>query len=70
MSLQDVITQIRNREGNPDEDWLLIAGEAEDLALETDCALAMIEIDEDSDDLDEIIPAELRERGPWTTIRL
>ena len=68
MSLRDVITKIRNREGNPDEDWLLISGDGIDLGLDTDCALALIEIDEDSGDFEEIIPAELQERGLRSTI--
>ena len=68
MSLRDVITKIRNREGNPDEDWLFIKGDGDDLDLDTDCALAMIEIDEDSEEVEEIIPAELQERGLHSTI--
>lgn len=59
---------IRNREGNPDEDWLLISGDGADLSLDTDCALALIEIDEDSGDYEEIIPSELQERGLHSTI--
>ena len=68
MSLQDVITKIRNREGNPDEDWLLISGDGINLGLNTDCALSMIEIDEDSGDFEEIIPADMKERGLRSTI--
>jgi hypothetical protein len=68
MSLRDVINKVRKREGNPHEDWLLIKGDPADLGLDTDCALAMIEIDEDSEELEEIIPAELQERGLWSTI--
>lgn len=68
MSLQDVITKIRNREGNPHEDWLLISGNEVDLGLDTDCALSLIEIDEDSEEFEEIIPADLQERGLRSTI--
>lgn len=68
MSLRDVITKIRNREGGPNEDWLFISGNAIDLRLDTDCALAAIEIDEDSEDLEEIVPADLRHCGLRSTI--
>lgn len=68
MSLQDVITKIRNREGNPDEDWLFIKGDGSGLHLHTDCALAMVEVDESTDEFEEIIPAELLERGLHSTI--
>jgi hypothetical protein len=68
MSLQEVITKVPNRGGDPHRDWLLIKGDPADLSLDTDCALAVVGIDEDSEELDEIIPAELQERGLRTTI--
>ena len=68
MSLRQVITKVRNRQGNPDEDWLFINGDADDLNLDTDCDLGMVEIDEDSEDLDEIIPAEFQARELYSTI--
>lgn len=68
MSLADIITKVRSGEGNPHEDWLLIAGNAGDLKLDTDCALSIIEIDEDSPGLEEIVPRELKERGLTSTI--
>src|SRR5690349_337269 len=67
MSLQEVITQVRDHEGNR-EDWLLIHGDAANLKLTTDCALSRVEIDEDSGDLHEIIPAEYSSRGLRSTI--
>jgi hypothetical protein len=67
MSLQDVIKQVRNDEGNRGE-WLLIQGDAADLNLATDCALSRVEIDENSSDLREIIPPEYLKRGFRSTI--
>jgi len=67
MSLRDVIVQIRSGEGNRHQ-WLLIHGEAEDLGLSTDCVLSRVEVDEDSEDLEEIIPQEFADRGLWSTI--
>lgn len=68
MSLQDVITKIRNREGNSGAHWLFINGDPDDLGLETDCALGVIEVDEEADPLKEIIPAGFHERGLHSTI--
>jgi hypothetical protein len=68
MSLREVIAKVRNGEGNPEEDWLLIHGDAADLGLDTDCALSIVEFDENSDDLLEIIPSELRSRDLHSTI--
>jgi hypothetical protein len=67
MSLQEVIKQIRGG-GRTRDHWLFIQGSAEELALSTDCALSRVEIDEDSEDLDEIIPPEFANRGLRSTI--
>lgn len=67
MSLHDVIRQIRSGEGNRNH-WLLIHGEAEELGLSTDSVLSRVDVDEDSEDLEEIIPQEFADRGLWSTI--
>lgn len=68
MSHRQVITKIRNRQGDPNEDWLFISGDAADLNLDTDCDLGVVEIDEDSEDLDEIIPEDFQSRDLYSTI--
>jgi hypothetical protein len=67
MSLAAVIQQVRANVGHRDE-WLLIHGDPIHLSLSTDCALSRVEIDEDSEDFDEILPAEYVQRGLVSTI--
>lgn len=67
MSLAKIIKQVRANAGHRDQ-WLLIHGDPADLSLSTDCALSRVEVDEDSEDFDEILPAEYVERGLESTI--
>jgi hypothetical protein len=67
MSLADVIKQVRADQGHRD-DWLLIHGDPAALSLSTDCALSRVEINEDSEDFEEILPAEYVKRGLTSTI--
>jgi len=67
MSLHDVIMQIRSGAGNR-ELRLLIHGPADDLRFSTDCVLSPVDVDEDSEGLEEIIPQEFADRGLRSTI--
>ena len=67
MSLADVIRQVRANTGDRDN-WLLIHGDPKDLRLATDCALSRVDIDEESEDFEEILPAEYVARGLAPTI--
>ncbi len=68
MSLRDIIHGARGGSIHSDEDRLLIKGDAKDLGLDDDCALARVAGDsaEGIDDGD--LPAEFRKRGLRPTI--
>lgn len=66
MTLAQIIEIVRADEGSEDQ-WLFIAGEPEDLSLDTDCELSDVEVDED-DDFKELIQPEFEERGLYSTI--
>jgi hypothetical protein len=64
-NLQSVIRRLRANDA-PEDCWLYIAGDALNVALDTESDLGCPEFDEDTDE--EIDPPGFAERGLWCTI--
>jgi hypothetical protein len=65
MTLSAIIATVRSGVGS-EEQWLLIAGDEAELSLTTDCELAEVGIDDETDQ--EIYPFGFEERGLRSTI--
>lgn len=69
MILAEIINIVRSGSMRSRDLWLFIAGDADALALDTECELAEVLIDEDAD-YEEIVPVDFEQRGLSSTISL